>query len=155
MKDLVLVGSIGVLLYLLLRKKAENQLVQPNTNTTTTPTQQAQQPIVDPNMVAYVKPGTSAPVYNSVGDTAVSGSGFGRGFVLSIPQKTYIGRTTGNFKNGFVELATTINTKTIRLWAETTDLVLITNAAYEALQNTSSILPKSDEVKIKLMTSNA
>ena len=65
MKDLVLVGSIGVLLYLLLRKKAENQLVQPNTNTTTTPTQQAQQPIVDPNMVAYVKPGTSAPVYNS------------------------------------------------------------------------------------------
>lgn len=101
---------------------------------------------------AYVIDIEGAPLYASISDTHVPDFGYGRDQLLNLPCKTYLGVATGNFKNGMIEISTIINTMKVKFWVPTDKIALLSKAEYEAMKNTS-LLPKSEEARTKLLKS--
>jgi hypothetical protein len=99
---------------------------------------------------AYVIDVDGAPLYSSISDNHVPDFGYGRDLLMKIPCKTYLGVATGNFKNGMIEISTTINTKRIKFWVPTEKIGLLSRAEYEAMKD-SKLLSKSEEHRVKLL----
>ncbi len=100
--------------------------------------------------IAYVIDVNGAELYSEVQDQHVPNFGFGRNMLIKLPAKTHLGTATGNYRNGMIELTTTINTSRIRFWVSTSKVALVSEQEYAYLKN-NSILPKSDEAKMKLL----
>jgi len=102
--------------------------------------------------IAYVIDVAGAPLYSEVADTYIPEYGHGRDLITTLPTKTHLGTATGNFKQGMVEIATSINTRKVKFWVPTSKLAMVSPTEYNALKS-SKILPKSDEAKINLLKS--
>ena len=100
--------------------------------------------------VAYVIDVDGATLFTGVGNTHSQEYGYGRDPFTHIPVRTHLGTSTGNYKNGLVELTTTINVKRVKFWVSTDKVAMVSQDEYEMLK-TSKILPKSDEVRAKLL----
>ena len=100
--------------------------------------------------IAYVIDVNGADLYNEVSNQYIPDFGYGRDRLIQLPAKTHLGKATGNYRNGMIELTTTINTSRKKFWVETSKVALVSSQEYEYLKKTS-ILPKSDEAKMKLL----
>ena len=70
--------------------------------------------------------------------------------ILSLPNRTYLGKATGKQKNGLIEIATTINVRNINFWVNIKDVILCSMDEYLHLRNTV-ILEKSTEARNTLL----
>ncbi len=100
--------------------------------------------------IAYVIDLDGAKAFKSTGTTYDPNYGYGRELLLTMPVKTYLGKTTGNYKGSMMEIVTTINTQTVKFWVDMTKVALVSESEYSQLKD-STIIPKSDEVKLKLL----
>lgn len=101
---------------------------------------------------AYVIDVDGTPLYSAISDSHVPDYGYGRDLLLKLPCKTFLGVATGNFKNGMIEISTTINTRKIKFWVPTEKIGLLSKAEFDAMRETK-LLPKSDEHRVKLLKS--
>lgn len=102
--------------------------------------------------VAFVDDVKGANLYTSVGDSYLPGYGYGRDLIIQLPYKTYLGTATGNYKNGMLEIATTINTRRIKFWVSTQFITLVSDEEYQSLKKTR-IIEKSVQAKNRLLKS--
>nr|WP_321453594.1 hypothetical protein [uncultured Carboxylicivirga sp.] len=100
--------------------------------------------------IAYVIDVDGATLFTGVGNSYSQEYGYGRDPFTHIPVRTHLGTSTGNYKNGLVELTTTINVKRVKFWVSTDKVAMISQGEYDMMK-TSKILPKSDEVRGKLL----
>jgi hypothetical protein len=100
--------------------------------------------------VAYVIDVDGATLFTGVGNTHSQEYGYGRDPFTHIPVRTHLGTSTGNYKNGLVELMTTINVKRVKFWVATDKIAMVSQAEYDMMKS-SKILPKSDEARSKLL----
>lgn len=100
--------------------------------------------------VAYVIDVDGARLFTNVSNTHSPEYGYGRDPFATIPVRTHLGTSTGNYSNGMVELMTTINVKRVKFWVSTDKIAMVSQAEYDMMKS-SKILPKSDEVRAKLL----
>ncbi len=101
---------------------------------------------------AYVIDVDGAPLFAAISNNHVPDYGYGRDRLLDLPCKTYLGIATGNFRNGMIEITTTINTRKIKFWVPTEKIALLSQAEYEAMKSTR-LLAKSEAARTKLLKS--
>ncbi len=99
--------------------------------------------------IAYVIDVDGADLFSEINDSYIPQYGYGRNLLIHLPAKTYLGKTTGNYKNGMIEITTQINTLQKRFWVATSKVALVNDQEYNQLKQTS-IIPKSDDAKMKL-----
>lgn len=100
--------------------------------------------------VAYVIDVDGATLFTGVGNNHSQEYGYGRDPFTHLPVRTHLGTSTGNYKNGLVELTTNINVKRVKFWVSTDKVAMVSQAEYDMMK-TSKILEKSDDVKSKLL----
>jgi len=100
--------------------------------------------------LAYVIDVDGTPLYSSVSDSHIPDFGYGRDRIMTLPCKTHLGTATGNFRNGMIEIATTINTRKIKFWVPSSKINMLSQAEYDAMKSTR-LLPKSDDAKMNLL----
>jgi len=100
--------------------------------------------------IAYVIDVNGAELFAEVSTTHIPNYGYGRDLLIKLPAKTHLGTATGNYQNGMIELTTTINTQRKKFWVPTHKIALVSQQEYDSLKSTT-ILPKSDEAKMKLL----
>ncbi|MBR8534431.1 hypothetical protein KDU71_02580 [Carboxylicivirga sediminis] len=100
--------------------------------------------------VAYVIDVDGATLFTGVGNNHSQEYGYGRDPFTHLPVRTHLGTSTGNYKNGLVELTTNINVKRVKFWVPTDKVAMVSQAEYDMMK-TSKILEKSDDVKSKLL----
>nr|WP_321405895.1 hypothetical protein [uncultured Carboxylicivirga sp.] len=100
--------------------------------------------------IAYVIDVDGATLFTGVGNSFSQEYGYGRDPFTQIPVRTHLGTSTGNYKNGLVELTTTINVRRVKFWVSTDKVAMISQGEYDMMK-TSKILPKSEEVRGKLL----
>ncbi len=120
---------------------------------TTVTQEQYKMLIADSNVlrnIAYVIDVDGAKIFTAVGNSSTADYGYGRDPITTLPVRTHLGTATGNYKNGLIELVTTINVKRVKFWVHTDKIALVSEAEYDMMK-TSKILSKSDDVRAKLL----
>ncbi len=100
--------------------------------------------------VAYVIDVDGTKLFTEVADSSTPEYGYGRDPFSFVPVRTYLGTSTGNYKNGMAEIITNINVKRVKFWIPTDKVEMVSEAEYEMMKS-SKILPKSDKVKADLL----
>ncbi|MGQ1786356.1 hypothetical protein [Saccharicrinis sp. GN24d3] len=100
--------------------------------------------------VAYVIDVDGATLFTGVGNTHSPEYGYGRDPFAHLSVRTHLGTSTGNYKNGLVELMTTINVKRVKFWVATNKVAMVSQAEYDMMKS-SKILPKGEDVRSKLL----
>ncbi|WP_075603120.1 hypothetical protein [Saccharicrinis aurantiacus] len=100
--------------------------------------------------IAYVIDVDGTNLFTEVANSNTPEYGYGRDPFTQVPVRTYLGTSTGNFKNGMAEIITNINVKRVKFWIPTDKVAMVSKAEYEMMKS-SKILPKSDQVKAKLL----
>ena len=99
---------------------------------------------------AYVSKHTGTRIFKTVSNNHIPTYGYGRDEIALIPYRTYLGKATGNFRNGLIEISTTINTKNISFWVNSKDISLLSKEEYD-LRKKDEIIEKTDDVIRKLI----
>ena len=99
---------------------------------------------------AFVSSRTGLSIFKDVGGVEIPAYGYGRDEIASVPYRVYLGKATGKYKNGMLEIATTINTKKIIFWAKAKDVKLLSKEEFEQRKN-DEILEKPDSLISKLL----
>jgi hypothetical protein len=102
--------------------------------------------------IAYVIDIDGTTLFSSISNIHVPDYGYGRDKIIDLPCKTYLGVATGNFRNGMIEISTTINTQKIKFWVPTEKIGLLSSAEYDAMKMTR-LLSKSDDARNQLLKS--
>jgi hypothetical protein len=91
-----------------------------------------------------------APVYEEIAQFEMPGYGYGRNELTRFPVKTYLGKSTGKYAHGMLQVVTTINTNQVKFWVPTKSIALVSESEYAKLKRTT-ILPKSEALKRKFL----
>ena len=98
----------------------------------------------------YVSEHTGTRIYADVANNSIPSYGYGRSEIAMIPYRTYLGKATGNFRNGMIEVITTINTKSISYWVNAKHISLLSKEEYD-MKKHDELIEKSDDVIRKLL----
>lgn len=99
---------------------------------------------------AYVSEHTGIRIFRDVANDHIPTYGYGRGEIATVPYRTYLGKTTGNFKNGMLEITTNINTKNVTFWADAKKVSLMSKEEYD-MRKSDELIEKTDDLIRKLL----
>jgi len=98
----------------------------------------------------YVSAHTGTRIFTDIANNPIPTYGYGRNEIATIPYRTYLGKATGNFRNGMIEVTTNINTKAISYWVNANHISLLSKEEYE-MRKHDELIEKSDYVLRKLL----